>query len=171
MKTEDIKNIIVPILESHQVFLVELNISKENVIGVFVDAMQGVNIQTCMAISREIEEHLDRETEDFELTVSSAGIGYPFKVEGQYQKNLGKKVEIKLGDNTKFSGIMTAFDAEQISIEYEEKKTIEGTRKKQLVKIERNIPRKDIKEIRDIVEFWARYKDGYKAKKTIYNKS
>ena len=104
MKTEEIKHLIEPILTEHHLFLVELKISKDNVIEVFVDALEGVNIQTCIAVSREIESSLNRDEEDFELTVSSAGIGYPFKVEQQYQKNLGKSVEIKLNDHTKLNG-------------------------------------------------------------------
>lgn len=95
MKTEEIKHLIEPVLTEHHLFLVELKISKDNVIEVFVDALEGVNIQTCIAVSREIESSLNRDEEDFELTVSSAGLGYPFKVEQQYQKNLGKSVEIK----------------------------------------------------------------------------
>lgn len=101
MKTEEIKHLIEPVLTEHHLFLVELKISKDNVIEVFVDALEGVNIQTCIAVSREIESSLNRDEEDFELTVSSAGLGYPFKVEQQYQKNLGKSVEIKLNDHTK----------------------------------------------------------------------
>ena len=85
-----------------------------------------------------------------ELTVSSAGIGYPFKVEQQYQKNLGKSVEIKLNDHTKLNGILLRFTPEEIVIEQEEKKIIEGSKRKQLVKTERTIVRKDIK---DVVKF------------------
>ena len=141
MKTEEIKHLIEPILTEHHLFLVELKISKDNVIEVFVDALEGVNIQTCIAVSREIESSLNRDEEDFELTVSSAGIGYPFKVEQQYQKNLGK------------SGILLRFTPEEIVIEQEEKKIIEGSKRKQLVKTERTIVRKDIKEIKDVVKF------------------
>ena len=146
MKTEEIKHLIEPVLTEHHLFLVELKISKDNVIEVFVDALEGVNIQTCIAVSREIESSLNRDEEDFELTVSSAGLGYPFKVEQQYQKNLGKSVEI-------LNGILLRFTPEEIVIEQEEKKIIEGSKRKQLVKTERTIVRNDIKEIKDIVKF------------------
>ena len=141
MKTEEIKHLIEPILTEHHLFLVELKISKDNVIEVFVDALEGVNIQTCIAVSREIESSLNRDEEDFELTVSSAGIGYPFK--------------IKLNDHTKLNGILLRFTPEEIVIEQEEKKIIEGSKRKQLVKTERTIVRKDIKEIKDVVKFWT----------------
>ena len=141
MKTEEIKHLIEPVLTEHHLFLVELKISKDNVIEVFVDALEGVNIQTCIAVSREIESSLNRDEED------------PFKVEQQYQKNLGKSVEIKLNDHTKLNGILLRFTPEEIVIEQEEKKIIEGSKRKQLVKTERTIVRNDIKEIKDIVKF------------------
>lgn len=153
MKPEHIKDIAQPILEAKNLFLVDLKISKDNVIELFIDSLTGVNIQTCITISREIEEHLDRDAEDFELTVSSAGIGYPFKVEEQFQKNLDKLVEVKRKDNTKITGILKAFDPQSVTVECEEKQIIEGSKKKQLVKSEKNISREEIQEIRDIVVF------------------
>lgn len=153
MKIEDIQVIAHPILESKQLFLVDLKISKDNVIELFVDSLTGVNIQTCIEISREIEAQLDREKEDFELTVSSAGIGYPFKVDGQFQKNLNKNVEIKLKDSTKLGGILKAFDESSVTIEYEEKKLLEGKKKKEIVKSERTLQREEIKEIKDVIVF------------------
>lgn len=153
MEIEKIKSVIIPILESQNLFLVDLKISKDNVIEIFVDAMQGVNIQTCIQVSREIEARFDREEEDFELTVSSAGIGYPFKVDGQYQKNIGRTVEIKFKNNTKLQGILKAFDEKSVCIEYEEKKAMEGSKKKQVVKTEKTLEREEIKEIKDVVTF------------------
>lgn len=153
MRAEDIKQWVGPVLAGHDLFLVEMKISKDNVIEVFVDSAKGVNIQTCIEVSREIENKLNRDEEDFELTVSSAGIGYPFKVEGQYRKNIGNTVEIKGKDNKKITGILLGFDEENIRISYEEKKAIEGSKKKQMVTTEISIPREEIKEIRDVVNF------------------
>ena len=153
MKVEDIKNIANPILEAKNLFLVDLKISGDNVIELYIDALTGVNIQTCIEISREIESHFNRDEEDFELTVSSAGIGYPFKVEKQYQKNLEKNVEITTKDNRKLNGILKSFDQQSITIEYEEKRTIAGKKKKKIVKTKLPISREDIKEIKDEIKF------------------
>lgn len=153
MKIEEIKQITEPILEAKQLFLVDVSVSKDNVVEVFIDAQEGVSIQTCIEVSREIEQHFDRDTEDFELTVASAGIGYPFKVEGQYKKNIGKNVEIKFNDNTKLTGILKSFTPESVTLEYEEKKAVEGKKKKELVKTEKTINRNEIKQIKDIVIF------------------
>ena len=136
MKTEEINHLIAPVLTEHHLFLVELKISKDNVIEVFVDALEGVNIQTCITVSRKIESSLNRD-----------------EAEQQYQKNLGKSREIKLNDHTKLNGILLRFTPEEIVIEQEEKKIIEGSKRKQLVKTERTIVRNDIKEIKDIVKF------------------
>lgn len=153
MKAENIQHIAEPILENLNLFLVELKVSKDNVIEILIDGLKGVNIQTCIEISREIEQHLNRDEEDFELTVSSAGIGYPFKVNGQYQKNLEKTVEVKLTDNTKLTGTLKTFCETNITLECEEKKAVEGKKKKETMKIQKDIARTDIREIKDIVKF------------------
>lgn len=153
MKTDEIRTLVTSILDNLGLFLVDLKINKDNRIELYVDSLQGVDIQTCAKISREIEAQLDRNSEDFELTVSSAGIGYPFKVEGQYQKNLNKTVEVKLQDHSRLTGLLTAFDSESITLEYEEKKAVEGKKKKEPESIVKVIPRMEIREIKDIVRF------------------
>lgn len=153
MKAEDVKQITMPILEARGLFLVDLKISKDNVIEILIDAMEGVNIQTCIDVSREIEAGMNRDEEDFELTVASAGIGYPFRVEEQYRKNIGNTVEVQLTDNKKLTGTLTAFDEAAIHIRYEEKKQVEGSKKKQLVTTDAAIPRTDIRVIKDVVKF------------------
>jgi ribosome maturation factor RimP len=62
-------------------FLVELAISKTNKIRVEIDKHQGgVSIQDCMSVSRNVEHNLDREDEDFEIEVTSAGLDKPLRV-------------------------------------------------------------------------------------------
>ena len=57
--------------------LVRVKVSKENDISVFIHRSgAGVCIDDCVALSRHIESKLDRDREDFSLTVSSAGTGY-----------------------------------------------------------------------------------------------
>ena len=73
-------------------FLVSLSISSANVIMVEVDADSSVDIDTCVSLSQFIESNLDRNVEDFELTVSSVSLSEPFKVRRQYLKNIGKMV-------------------------------------------------------------------------------
>lgn len=151
--TEEIKSVLEPLLIDGELFIVSISVSRDNKIEVLIDSPAGVNINTCIELSRKIEEKLNREEEDFELTVGSAGIGYPFVVEGQYRKNIGKPVEIKLKDSTQLCGILKAYDGKQIQIEYEEKKSVEGKKKKEIVRTERDILLDDISQIKDVVSF------------------
>lgn len=151
--TEEIKSVLEPLLIDGELFIVSISVSRDNKIEVLIDSPAGVNINTCIELSRKIEEKLNREEEDFELTVGSAGIGYPFVVEGQYRKNIGKPVEIKLTDSTQLCGILKAYDGKQIRIEYEEKKSVEGKKKKEIVRTERDILLDDISQIKDVVSF------------------
>lgn len=151
--TEEIKSIIGSIIEEKGLFLVDLSVSKDNVIEIFIDSPTGVDVGTCIITSKELEQHFNRDEEDFELTVSSAGIGYPFKVPGQYLKNIGKQVEVRLADGSKLAAKLTSFNGTAIGIEYEEKVSIEGKKKKETIKKEQTIVLSDIKQIKDIVVF------------------
>ena len=55
-----------------------------------------ITIDDCIQFSRAIEHNLDRDKEDFELEVSSAGMSSPFKVYQQYVKHVGRQVKLIL---------------------------------------------------------------------------
>ena len=78
------------ILGEGDLFLVEVKVSKNNNIQVFIDGDNGVKIQDCIDLSRQLEECLDRESEDFELSVLSFGLEEPLKMQRQYVKNIGR---------------------------------------------------------------------------------
>lgn len=154
MKTiEEIKEIIKPILDSKNLFLVDLSVSQDNAIEIYIDAMEGANVSSCIKVSKELEEHLNRDEEDFELMVSSAGIGYPFKVIEQYQKNIGKLVEIKGADNSLLQGILKSFNEKEVVVECDEKIAVEGKKKKEIVKTTKTILLEQIKQIKDVIIF------------------
>ena len=81
-------------LEDKEYFLVEVIISPDDKIVVEIDHKEGVWIEDCVELSRYIESRLNREDEDYELEVGSAGIGQPFKVLQQYVNHIGKEVEV-----------------------------------------------------------------------------
>ena len=76
---EQILNIAEECLEGSDRFVVDVNVDKNNVIDVFIDADTQVTIENCVELSRFVEEHLNRDVEDYELNVSSAGIDFPLK--------------------------------------------------------------------------------------------
>ena len=67
-----VKALVEEWLEGKEYFLVDIEISSDNRIVVEIDHADGVWIEDCVELSRYIEEHLDREKEDFELEVGSA---------------------------------------------------------------------------------------------------
>lgn len=95
-------------LEGTDAYLVEVKVTPANEITVEIDSDSGVDIDTCAAITRRIEEKFDRDTEDYELEVGSAGITSPFKVRRQYVNNIGNDLVILTRDGRKLHGKLVA---------------------------------------------------------------
>lgn len=81
--------------ENPSLFLVNLTIGADNSIKVVLDGDEGVSLQECMDVSRAIEHNLDREEEDFSLEVTSAGATSPLTLPRQYNKNIGRKLQVR----------------------------------------------------------------------------
>ncbi len=104
-----------------ELFLVDIRIRPVNKIEVFVDSPSHVTVDECVTLSRHIEAGLNRDVEDFELTVSSPGIDQPFKVRNQYQKYLGREASVLRKDGVKVIGkLITVND---VNVEVETKRT------------------------------------------------
>ena len=106
-------------LAGRDLFLVELQIKPVNRIAVFIDSMKGVTLDECMAVSRFIESHLNRDEEDFELEVSSPGLDKPLRLPVQYVKNTGRQLDVVKTDGTKITGKLTGVMPEAIVLETE----------------------------------------------------
>lgn len=117
-------------------FLVDLSVSADDCIVVVIDHADGVWIEDCAALSRFIEEHLNREDEDYELEVGSAGLGQPFRVLRQYEIHIGKTVETQLKDGRKFQGILTAANEEGFTLITTQKVKPEGAKRPKAVEVE-----------------------------------
>jgi ribosome maturation factor RimP len=135
-------------------FIVDLSISATNVINLEIDKTEGgVSVKDCVSVSRNIEHNLDREAEDFELHVSSAGLDKPLRVLAQYVKNIGRTVDIKLQNGEKLEGELKAVDEQTITVETSRKEKIEGKKKKELVVEAHALPFADIKETKIVISF------------------
>lgn len=120
MITEDqVKKIIQDFFKGSDKFLVELHIKPIHVISVFIDADTAISIEDCRELSRHLEQSLDREKEDFELTVSSAGLDRPLKVMRQYRNLIGKHLDIVMNGGQKLNGKLLKADELGIVIEQE----------------------------------------------------
>lgn len=136
-------------------FIVGISISPKNVIQVELDCEEGnVAIQDCVSVSRNIEHNLDREAQDFELQVSSAGLDKPFRVLKQYYKNIGKEVKVLLREkNQSIEGVLTHADEKGIKLETITKERLEGKKKKVTVTQESEFTYNEIKETKIIISF------------------
>ena len=104
IEKQKIQTIVEEFIKGTGLFLVAVKVSSANRITVLADKNNGITIDECAGIHREIEKNLDRETEDFELQVSSPGLDLPFAVIEQYYKNEGKKVEVVDIEGVKYAG-------------------------------------------------------------------
>ncbi|MBO7316999.1 MAG: ribosome assembly cofactor RimP [Paludibacteraceae bacterium] len=149
----EITKIVEEYLVDTDYFLVDVCVSADNRIVVEIDSFEGVDVDFCANLSKKIEENFDREQEDFELEVGSAGLTSPFKVSQQYEKNLGKEVEILTKSGEKLVGILSAVSDESFTLEVEVKEKLEGSKRKTLVKKNLDFDKSGIKYIKYLIRF------------------
>ena len=130
-------------------FLVDVKVNTANVITVFFDRMEGVQVKHCLEISKYVEKHFDREVEDYELTVCSAGLDNAFMVDEQYQKYIGKEVGVLLTNGKRKTGLILSYD-ETLILEVVKKK--KGSRKEYITE-QVNILKEEIKETKLKINF------------------
>lgn len=140
-------------LEEQKAFLVDFQIAAGNLIQVLVDTPEGISLEGITAISRGIEHNLDREEEDFELQVSSPGVGSPLKVKEQYLQNVGRDLKVLTLSGEKFKGELAAFEGEELRLEWSEREPKEIGKGKITVKKDVKLNLSEIKEARVQVRF------------------
>lgn len=132
-------------------FLVDVSVTPDNVVSVEIDHPEGVWIDDCVSLSKFIESKLDREIEDYELEVGSAGIGQPFKVLQQYINHIGQEVEVLPKTGAKVKGILTAADEEGFTIETQKKMVVEGSKRAKLVDVEIRYTHSEVKYVKNVI--------------------
>ena len=147
---EAIKRVAEPKIKELDGFFVDLKVNNANVITLFFDRMDGVQVEHCLAISKHIEENFDRDIEDYELTVCSAGLDNPFVVDQQYYKYNGKEVGVLLTNGKRKKGIILSYDNDELILEVAKKKT---GRKKNNIMQKVIIPKLEIKETKLKINF------------------
>ena len=148
-----IKNLVEERLNGTDYYLVDISVSKDNAISIEIDNDNGVNIDDCVALSRYVEENLDREKEDFELEVGSSGITSPFKILRQYLKNIGKEVEMLLKGGIKLVGILKNADENGATITIEKKVKTLGAKRATAVEEDLTYTYDEIKYTKYLIRF------------------
>ena len=140
-------------LEDKEYFLVDVSVSPDDKIVVEIDHAEGVWIDDCVELSRFIESKLDREEEDYELEVGSAGIGQPFKVLKQYLIHIGKEVEVLTKEGKKLEGVLKDANEENITLTVLKKVKPEGAKRPKLVEEDVTFTYSDVKYTKYLISF------------------
>ena len=135
-------------------FLVDVAISADNHIVVEIDSYEGsVSIDNCVAITRAVEQAFDRDKEDYELEVGSAGLTSPLKVKAQYVKNIGNDVEVLTTQGTKLKGVLSEVGDDTFTIKVAKKVKPEGAKRPVIVEEDVTIKYSETKYTKYLIQF------------------
>ena len=148
-----VKNLVDEWLTGKDYFLTDLTVSADDRIVVEIDHKEGVWIEDCVELSRFIEDHLNRDEEDFELEVGSAGIGQPFKVHRQYEIHQGDRVEVLTKEVRKLTGVLKEVTPETFTLTIEEKMKEEGAKRPKLVERDLTFGFGDVTSTKYLIDF------------------
>ncbi|SFK33130.1 ribosome assembly cofactor RimP [Proteiniphilum acetatigenes] len=140
-------------LEGSPNYLTDVSVSADNTITVEIDNDHGVDIDDCVALSRYLESKLDRDTEDFELTVTSAGLSSPFKILRQYKKYEGREVEVLSKNGQKITGMLKSSDDNGFIVSVTKKIKPEGAKRKIEVEEDIRFAFEEVKHTKYLIRF------------------
>ena len=132
IEIRDIETLVASFIAEHEgFFLVKAEVKGANRIEVEVDHdSDPVDIDTIVALTKHIEAGLDREKEDFELEVSSAGLTTPLVGVRRYRKFIGKELEVLLKKGVKEKGVLVSADEEGFVLEVIRMEKHEGDKRR-----------------------------------------
>lgn len=148
-----VRNLVEEWLQGKEYFIVDVQVSADDKITVEIDHADGVWIEDCVELSKYIEDHLNRDEEDYELEVGSAGLGQPFKVPQQYINFIGKEVEVLDADGKKAKGLLKSVEGNAFTVSVEEKVKADGKKRPQLQEVEHVYQMDKVKYCKYVIGF------------------
>lgn len=140
-------------------YLIDVTVSRDNQIVITLDNDETIDIDECAALSRYIDEHMDRDVEDFELEVGSAGLTSPLKTLRQYAKFEGEEMEVMMRDGRKLKGILGEADEEGFDLTWTAKEKVvdpvtgKEKKKKEEVTHQEHLLHKNVNRVQYVVTF------------------
>ncbi len=122
-KIKQIRDLILPLLDSQQVDLIDLYLkgrSGSHVLRIYVDTDEGISLDQCAALSRQISDLLDTRdliSDRYRLEVSSPGLDRPLKTERDFKRNLGRTAKViytEKEEEKTLTGIIEHVDNNQV---------------------------------------------------------
>ena len=130
-KTE---TLITPLIKENNFELVDVEYVKEgsaSYLRVYIDKEDGITVEDCTLLSRAFNLILDANDyidDTYIFEVSSPGLMRPLKKDKDFQRNLGKQVELRLfkslDKQKEFEGELKSFDKDNIIVMMEDEKEI-----------------------------------------------
>lgn len=133
-------------------FIVEIKIVNNTKVTILLDGDNGVGIHDCALVSRHVGFHLEEENlidQAYNLEVGSPGLDTPLVLERQFQKNVGRLLEIKLLEGKKTQGTLESSTPDSLTILEEVKE--KGKKKVKIT--EKKIQKTEIVEVKVGVSF------------------
>jgi ribosome maturation factor RimP len=152
MEITTVEEIIEQYLSNTNLYLVDAAIEAGNRIVVEIDSDTAVSIDDCVALTKHIESQLDRDIEDYELEVGSAGITSPFKLLRQYQKNIGNEVEVLLKSGKKMTGVLKEANEANFVLTVSRQEKPEGAKRKITVEEDLTTNYNDVKYTKCVIK-------------------
>ncbi len=129
------------------IFLVDVRLSSTGRITILIDRPEGVRIDDCAMLSRQISNDLGEAVGDYELNVSSPGLDMPLLVPEQFRKNDGRMVDVVTHEGERIKGTMINVTAGGFDLRTETKV------KKETVTAVRSFNFEDVKSVKVIISF------------------
>lgn len=135
-------------------FLVDCRHEASGRIVVELDSPTVMDLEACEKVSRSLHDTLGADLDDYELEVGSAGLTAPFKVRGQWLKNIGNPVEVTtISDSRRLRGILAAASDEGCTLRMQVKEHQPDRKKPVIVEKEILIPYSDVRQARYDLQF------------------
>ena len=126
-KTEEL---LQPLVDAHGFELVDVEYVKEAgnwYLRAYIDKPGGIAVDDCEVISRALSDKLDEEDyieDSYILEVSSPGLGRPLKKDKDFQRSIGKEIEVRtfraIDKQKEFTGILKEFNTDSFTIVIED---------------------------------------------------
>ena len=149
----EVRRLVEEAIAGTDAFVVDVTVSAANDIVVELDSATGIDLDFCADLNRSLNEKLDREDEDYSLEVGTASLTAPFKVKGQYEKNLGNEVEVLTRGGKKLKGVLTAVTDEDFTLEVTRKVKEPGAKRPVMVAEPTVIPMAQAKQVCYVINF------------------
>ena len=125
-KLEHLQALIEPAVKAFDCELwgIQLSLSKQALLRVYIEAEQGVSVEDCEKVSRQVSGILDVEDPipgEFTLEVSSPGMDRPLFTQPQFEANVGEQVKLRLRyafeGRRNFKGLLVGVEGDEIVLQ------------------------------------------------------